>query len=462
MKPPGQRFAEPVCNKTGRAFSALILLGVLFVTLAVAQSSASNHRHNLLRSHNAIDTISYNAIDNIDNARSLQDSGQCTLECCRQFNVTLLCNSTETEPEAESWVNALPDAVQWILIIFLVCMSAMFSGLTLGLLSLDKTGLEIVMEGDDEKSAKAAKKIYPVRARGNLLLCTLLLGNVAVNALLSILMAEKAGGLVGFLVSTFVIVIFGEILPQALCSRYALEIGSKCIPVVKVIMVLFLPISFPLAYCLDKALGDELATTYSSSEMRKLLQIHVAEGRFDQETAVAMTGALKYKEVKVREVMTPIDKTFMLNVDERLNFDCIATIFKAGYSRIPVYEVDRNNVIGILFTKDLIFVDPEDETPIRNFISIFGRGAHLVWPDDYLGDVLKELKQGRSHLAIVRDVNNEDETQDPFYEIKGIITLEDIIEEILGDEIVDETDIYQDHMQSVSIKHAAAFSTVVF
>jgi len=141
-------------------------------------------------------------------------------------------------------------------------------------------GLKIVMGSGDPKQAAFAAKILPVRANGNLLLCTLLLGmrfreghfhlfspfvfmfalccsplllaaqptnkthgrttnkgNVAVNALLSILMADLTSGLVGFLVSTFVIVIFGEICPQSLCSRYPLEIGSASIPVVKVFLV---------------------------------------------------------------------------------------------------------------------------------------------------------------------------------------------------------------------------------
>ena len=83
-------------------------------------------------------------------------------------------------------------------------------------MSLDKTGLEIVMGGDDPNAAAYAKVIYPVRENGNLLLCTLLLGNVAVNALLSIFLAAYAGGIVGFITSTFLIVIFGEIVPQAL------------------------------------------------------------------------------------------------------------------------------------------------------------------------------------------------------------------------------------------------------
>lgn len=151
----------------------------------------------------------------------------------------------------------------------------------------------------------------------------------------------------------------------------------------------------------------------------------------------------------------------------------------------------QNNVVGLLFVKDLIFVDPDDETRVSEFIDIFGRGVHVVWPDDTLGDVLRELKNGRSHMALVRDVNKEDESQDPFYEVRGIITLEDIIEEILGTrvccldgyslawfvnindliskpsvslflsnlghEIVDETDAFLDGTHSVRLDRADAF-----
>jgi metal transporter CNNM len=79
------------------------------------------------------------------------------------------------------------------------------------------------------------------------------------------------------------------------CSRYPLRIGSLAIPIVKVIRFLFYPVAKPLALCLDKALGSELATTYSNAEMLKLLQIHVQENVLDHETAGAMTGALTYK-----------------------------------------------------------------------------------------------------------------------------------------------------------------------
>merc|ERR1719356_1987710 len=124
----------------------------------------------------------------------------------------------------------LPEPVQYFLIVILLLFSALFSGLTLGLMSLDPSGLEIVMSNKDDPSlARAAKAIYPVRLNGNLLLCTLLWGNVGVNSLLSILMADLTSGVVGFIASTVAIVIFGEIIPQALCSRYSLQIGEKTV-----------------------------------------------------------------------------------------------------------------------------------------------------------------------------------------------------------------------------------------
>ena len=174
----------------------------------------------LSSSHNSISYIVDDHHDMNIISRSLQEGDDvnntnltsCTLECCHQFEEEI-CGEEEI-----SWSAKLPFVVQIILIALLLCMSALFSGLTLGLMSLDKTGLEIVMAGDDPVDAEYAKRIYPVRSNGNLLLCTLLLGNVAVNSLLSIILADFAGGTVGFVISTFLIVIFGEILPQAFVS----------------------------------------------------------------------------------------------------------------------------------------------------------------------------------------------------------------------------------------------------
>lgn len=160
----------------------------------------------------------------------------------------------------------------------------------------------------------------------------------------------------------------------------------------------------------------------------------------DVETGQISTGAITYTDKKASTVMSPYSTSYIISAGDTLNFRKITEIFKSGFSRIPVYEKDRHDIVGILLVKDLIFVDPDDETPVRNFIQIFGRNFHLIWPDDKLGDVLRTFKKGKSHIAIVRDVNNDGDG-DPFYEMKGIVTLEDILEEILQDEIVDETDM---------------------
>ena len=105
---------------------------------------------------------------------------------------------------------------------FLLLLSGLFSGLTLGVMGLDKVALEVLMETGTPKEQRYARKIYPVRKRGNLVLSTLLLSNVSVNALVAIIMADVTNGLTGFLLSSAFIVTFGEIFPQAIGARYGL------------------------------------------------------------------------------------------------------------------------------------------------------------------------------------------------------------------------------------------------
>lgn len=164
-------------------------------------------------------------------------------------------------PEEEESSFQIPVPFNFILIVILIFLSAGFSGLTLGLLSLDKIGLQIVIGGDDPTLARYAKAILPVRENGNLLLCTLLLGNVAVNALLAILMADMTSGLFGFILSTVVIVIFGEIIPQAACSRHNLFIGYYTLYITKTFIILLYFAAFPLGYILDLVLGDDLGSS---------------------------------------------------------------------------------------------------------------------------------------------------------------------------------------------------------
>ena len=185
----------------------------------------------------------------------------------------------------------------------------------------------------------------------------------------------------------------------------------------------------------------------------KLLAIHVQHGAIEKEHGDVVQGALNYKEMKVGEVMTPLEDVFMLSKHARLDFKTIREIFQQGFSRIPVYGHDREDILGLLLVKDLIFIDPEDATPVENFIKVFGRAVvGPVWEDQKLDEVLREFKKGAGHMAVVKDVDASG-PGDPVYVMKGIITLEDIVEEIVG-EIVDETDVFVDVDNRVKVDRA--------
>lgn len=233
-------------------------------------------------------------------------------------NSSFICDCAKEDIATNSFT--IPYPGDYIVVCMLICLSAAFSGLNLGLLSLDKVGLQIVMAGDDEQTIKCAKAILPVRERGNLLLCTLLLGNVAVNSLVSILLADMTSGVVGFVSSTLLIVLFGEIVPQSACSRYPLKTGYYFLPLVKIFMMLFFVVAYPLSAALDFILGEDMGTIFSKRELRKMLEIHVQRGAVDIESGGVVDGALKYRDMRVSEIVTPRDSVFMISADDRLNY----------------------------------------------------------------------------------------------------------------------------------------------
>lgn len=204
--------------------------------------------------------------------RGLQEQSDTNDLCARLSNVNCTC--------APALIPKSPaqNAGEWIAILILFLLSGCFSGLNLGLLSLDISGLQIVSNGSDQRNARYAKAILPVRKHHNWLLCTLLLGNVMVNSLISILLADKTSGLLGFISSTIGIVILGEILPQAIASRHPLIVGYHTLWLVYFFMFALYVVARPLAFLLDKMLGTPLGTVYANSEFAHLVEMH-REGR---------------------------------------------------------------------------------------------------------------------------------------------------------------------------------------
>ncbi|XP_021164777.2 metal transporter CNNM4 isoform X2 [Fundulus heteroclitus] len=339
----------------------------------------------------------------------------------------------------------LPMWLQVILICCLLVLSGMFSGLNLGLMALDPMELRIVQSCGTDKEKNYARKIEPIRSKGNYLLCSLLLGNVLVNTTLTILLDDLIGsGLGAVVASTIGIVIFGEIVPQALCSRHGLAVGANTIMVTKFFMLLTFPLSFPVSKLLDVLLGQEIGTVYNREKLVGMLRVTEPYNDLDKEELNMIQGALELRTKTVEDVMTPLANCFMIQADAVLDFNTMSEIMESGYTRIPVYDEERSNIVDILYVKDLAFVDPDDCTNLKTITKFYNHPVHFVFHDTKLDAMLEEFKKGKSHLAIVQKVNNEGEG-DPFYEVLGLVTLEDVIEEIIKSEILDESDLYTDN-----------------
>lgn len=335
----------------------------------------------------------------------------------------------------------MPLWIRLTIFFMLLCFSGLFSGLNIGLMSLDVSELDILKRIGTVKERSYAHKIYPLRKRGNYLLCTILLGNVLVNSTSTLILGDLLSGLYAAFGSTILIVLFGEIIPQAACSKHGLAIGAHTRFIMYFFMILTGPISFPLSKLLDWILGKEIAATYNREKIRELMK-NVAD--LEEKELKMISGALDFNKRIVKDIMTPLDKVFMLEINSKLDFQTIATISQKGYSRIPVYENTNENVVGLLHVKDFTLLDPDDNMPVKALLEHYNHKVTYCDLDDKLDIMFEKFRLGETHLAFVIETIQDEEDKDPYFKCVGIITLEDIIEALVQLEIYDEFDDKQE------------------
>lgn len=316
-----------------------------------------------------------------------------------------------------------------VIIIILLLLSALFSGMNLGLMSLDPYALERKMSLGDKNAAK----IYPVRKRGNLLLVTLLMGNVAVISAMSIFLDSIAHGIVAGIATTLLVTIFGEIIPQSLFSRYALSLGAKLVWIVEGFMILLWPICAPLAWLLDKILGDELPTIYSKRELVQIIEEHRVSQHsdLDADEERIVRGALTFGDKIVADVMTPRSVMVAIEKNAVLDAKLLNQLRDSGHSRFPVYDHNLDKIVGMMYWRSLV------GHPIgrKKAGELCDSRVYYLNEAEHLDATLEAFLKTKHHLFVV---TNE------FEEVQGIVTMEDVIEEILDKEIVDEFDRYED------------------
>lgn len=315
--------------------------------------------------------------------------------------------------------------------LLLISLSALFSGLTLGYFTLNTQTLR----RQARIGNKDASQILPLRENSNQLLTTLLLGNVAVNAVLSIYLSSLANGIVAAGLATTLIFLFGEIIPQAVLSRHAMRIGAIAAPFVRFTMIVSSPVTFPIAWTLNRLLGDEMPALYSKHELMEIVSEHEdsEHSPIDEDEERIIHGALQFSHTTVREVMTLAERVHMFDQNKKLNDALFSSINELGYSRYPVYNGNRENVIGILYAKDLLIED--DDIPIIDTDEALETDFLIARPGEMLDIVLTRMLKKKKHMCVV--INRKGL-------FVGVITLEDIIEQIIQQEITDEDDTEND------------------
>ncbi|KAK4266419.1 hypothetical protein QN277_027343 [Acacia crassicarpa] len=405
----------------------------------------------------------------------------------------------------------------------LVLFAGIMSGLTLGLMSLGRVDLEILQRSGTVTEKKQAAAILPVVQKQHQLLVTLLLCNAAAMEALPIYLDKLFNQYLAIILSVTFVLFFGEVIPQAICTRYGLAVGANFVWLVRILMIVCYPIAYPIGKVLDWVLGHNEAL-FRRAQLKALVSIHSQEagkgGELTHDETTIISGALDLTEKTAEEAMTPIESTFSLDVNSKLDWEAMGKILARGHSRVPVYSGNPKNIIGLLLVKSLLTVRPETETPVSS-VSI--RRIPRVPSDMPLYDILNEFQKGSSHMAAVvkakgkgkiipptidrekyreSKINSEnrqltspllqkqdensgsvavdiDKPSRPASynkltalqrgdapediedgEVIGIITLEDVFEELLQEEIVDETDEYVDVHKRIRVAAAAAASSV--
>ena len=314
----------------------------------------------------------------------------------------------------------------FLAVVCLVGLSAICSGLNVALMSLSPSDLKRKADLGDSR----AKTVYPLRKNSHLSLASILLTNVAVISATSLVLDEVFAGLVAGALSTLLIVVFGEVVPQALFTRHALSVTAKTAPLLKLMIILTYPISKPLQLFLDKLFGNEKTSLHSRHELGIIISEHKNHGdsELDEDEIEIVKHALLLSEKRVKEIMTPIEAVYWLEPNTLIDADKIDEIKEANWSRIPVLSSDLETCHGVLLMKSLVDIDFNEHPVSIQELPLFK--TKTVGSMTALDTVFRKFIAGRSHLL---PVERDDK-------IVGILTIEDVIEEILGHEIEDEKD----------------------
>jgi metal transporter CNNM len=307
-----------------------------------------------------------------------------------------------------------------------VVASAICSGLNISVMSLDLSDLKRKAKLGDRQ----AKRVLPLRKHTHLTLASILLTNVAAVSATTLVLDQRFNGWLAGVIATLLIVIFGEVIPQALFSKNSLFWTSFFAPVLKSMIFITYIISKPLAILLDNLFPLQSSKLQSRHELGLLITEHMKNksSELDDSEVEIMRGALSLSEKRVRDIMTPIRHTYWLTPDTLLDDPKIDEMKSKGFSRIPIFNKDVTECYGVILMKELVDIDFDDNHYKASDMEL--NPVEMIGSMTALDTLFRIFINGHNHLIPVEKDNL----------ITGVVTIEDLTEEIFGHEIEDETD----------------------
>lgn len=327
------------------------------------------------------------------------------------------------------------------LVLFFVCLllSAFFSSSETAFISLQKLRLKHLARTDHADSY-AAKQVDTITERSEHLLTTVLLGNNLVNtgaaALATILVASALTRGQAVLVTTIgvtvLLLIFGEVLPKLVATRYSERLAFIYVTPLKILTKVLSPIAAVFLWVADRLarlIGASPApkTLTSEAEIRTAVSVGVEEGTLQESEADMVERVFLFGDLRVGKVMTPRPSVTWVEKGTTIR-EFLSIYAQTPHSRFPVFEDTRDKVVGILWIKDLLMAQAKGSCREDSSIDDLLRPVHFVPENKLVAELFAELQKSGDHLAIVAD---------EFGGVAGMVTLEKLLEEIVG-ELEDE------------------------
>ena len=329
-------------------------------------------------------------------------------------------------------------SMQFVILAALIFLSAIFSSAETAFLSTNKIRLRNLQEDGEKK----ADLVLNMLENQNKLISALLVGNNIVNigssalaTQMAINVFESAGVGIATGVMTLLVLVFGEVVPKNLAAAHAETWAMFIAPFIRLVSFLLTPVVYLLTKLSDFVVRftkkDEDDPTITEDEFKILVNVGQEEGVFDESETEMINSIFEFDGTLVKAIMVPRIDIIAVDVDDNIN-EALRLIVDGGHSRIPAYEDSIDNIVGILYAKDIFeHLDADFNTmKVKELI----RSAYYIPETKKVSDLLNELRLKKVHMAIILD---------EYGGTNGLVTIEDLIEEIIGD-IQDEYDVEED------------------